>query len=151
MPARPQKPKTFVPTDVSKATYLATLVGRGQCGRNGRQGSDKRIEQRIARRQTSVRLRNFVCSGTFDCNCPACAIEPVPALKSGMYPIVACGGSHTNTSVIATTLQSWFDEAESLDAFLVKVARAFPDGFHVRQAIRSALKTVLEKSCETAE
>ena len=151
MPARPQKPKPFVPTDIAKATGLAKLVGRGQCGRNGRHGADSRLEQRIARRQASVYLRDFVCTGMIECYCPGCLYQPATALKSGMYPIVACGGMHTEISSIEATLQNWLANAQLPDSFRAKVARVFPDAFHVREAVTRALKTVLGTSCETFE
>ena len=151
MPAHPQKPKLFVPTDLAKAHELAKSVGRGQCGRNGRQGNDKKIERRIARRQTSVRLHDFVCKGTLDCTCAGCGFELPTVLKSGMYPIVACGGSHTNANAFDATLRSWLGRSQALEALHGKIAGLFPDAFHVREAIRRAVKKIVEERGETFE
>ena len=83
-------------------------------------------------------LRDFVCTGMIECDCPGCLYQPATSLKSGMYPIVACGGMHANKSSIEATLQNWLANAESLDSFHAKVARVSPDAFNVRETVTRA-------------
>jgi hypothetical protein len=142
----PQQPKPFVPPHIAKATDLAAMIGRTQCGKKGKRAKWLRVEQHIVRQEakaTYQHLVDFVCDGTIDCSCVGCEYDPPADPKKGKYPAVACHGLHWSGSTIEAVLVQWWSEASSFDTFHAKVASSFPNTYPVAGIVAAVIDELL--------
>jgi hypothetical protein len=138
----------------AKALDVANLSVKGRHGPS--QPSEKKMATKLHRtrkKRQIAKLRDFVCEGSLDCECPACSDEVLGFSDQQIRrqePYHACLGGHDVLGPSMKIARHMIEHFESFDEWYSWLKAFFPDtlaGRHAMNHILQKLDDWVECTC----